>query len=676
MYKNKYLKYKNKYLDLKNQLGGSSQFKLNLDEQFNRSLQNSQSNTMVLDSKEDFNVVKNHYMTYLQENLLDKLMEYTNNEYNVDFINGISAMPFYSTKFNINYSSMYNTYSFVDSSLNYTISATKVLAEGGSGGGGGYMIIFLKRNDEKHGPLLKDLNYPEYLILKLFIDNDQNNYSPLVISEIMDNSTNVPSYDNRYQSITTEDFHKYYNLDPQYSTPFIEITRQNKVFLGVPLSDFKNEMVQNIILNKILSDQEDLKENLIQYYNFLNIGINGLTTNYYKGIIMERIDKNLYERLQEDETLLENADFQEYFNNYITSIAYVKNNVNRFTHTDLKTQNVFMQKNNKCLIADLDKSSITYNGIRFYNNKFTGKTIDYKQINKRMEQITKSEDNEYLVLPKFSTRELFERLELEQATMRYSIFPFAPYFDFLVLYAEIKYLISIPKRLILDSSAIHNYLNAFQKSTSGLTLKDLTVVSEGGGIVHSNFGDIVWNLLIMNQTKIPLMTTFETKPYLVKTVKLLTAGNIIKHTKLALSDKLIIKNIIRKKVATWLSGGEYEIITNNDVKILYTGDFLNVPKEKQEIYKVNRFSLTTKEKLGMKVIVEYILQTKITEYLPTDGGGAAVDYEPTEGGAAAESTPKPEEPEIGPTEATIDVPRTGTNESSGSQYFDAESGDE
>jgi len=677
MYKNKYFKYKKKYIDLQNQIGGADDYELDLEkDSLNQIFQNEQKDRIALNSKYPFVDITANYMDILHGHL-DKTMELINNELNLDFINRISAIPYKSDLFNIKKARNGN-YSFENDELNYKISRTKILSDGGAGGGGGYALIFLERNDEKILGL-NDLGYPENLVLKLFEDNNFTNYSPMVIAEIKDKLENVPPNDERYVSIDKENFMKYYNLDPQYNTPYIDSTRGNSLYLGVPLSDFKNEMVQNIILNRIFKNipeddpKVELKDNLIKYYNFLHINIihEGSiynTTYSYKGILMEQIDFTLYQALESDKELPQNIDFQKEFTKYINSIAYLKNNNNRFTHTDLKTQNVFMTSNLKCFIADLDKSSVTYKGIRFYNNKLTSKFVDYSKINKSMEQITKSDDNLSINIPVSALRQFLSFLETEQVMMRYSLFPFIPYFDFYILYGEIKFLLDDTMRKFLDDSPIHELLNNFHKDVS-TNLSNITQITKVGTIDHSNYGDIIWNIIIMNPKQIPLMTSFEQVSLGKESrIKLLTESTLkgTSRTKIAITDILIIKKQYNLVLGGIASAGSYELLatpyikfkdipmneipSNDIITIVYTGNlYLGKPNIGDIVYKTNRFTNIRLPKT--KVLMEYMKADNIIEYLPSEGGAAAAE-------------PK------------IAVTRTETAESTGSNYQDAESGDD
>jgi hypothetical protein len=685
-YKNKYLKYKNKYINL--QKGGASQVKINYDDNDVKLYQQTQANSICLNSKNSFEKVTNgpgSFKRFLFQKLDDLMTENSlSSEINFDFVNLISAIPFNSNLFDIVRSS--EGYKFVNDSLNYSIEKVIDLGGDAGGGGGGSKIIFLKRNDERFEDLSVK-NYPEKLVLKLFNDdNTDTNYSPLVIKEVHDGRVEVPPADNRYQPIKKDIFYKSYNFDKDYKATYKDKNRGNDVYLGVPLNDFKNEIVLNTILEKIFEegskdykDIKNLNNRLIKYYNFLKIQITDNTsrlkssTTNYNAILMEKIDGTLYDLLtnQVESNKMINRDginenFIIEFSHYINSLAYLKNNINRFTHTDLKSQNVFYRTVvpvvaeyggaaaaqvpiNQFLIADLDKSSVTYKGIRFYNGKLTSKMVNLQDLNRYFNQITEEisktvtigEDNSFVILPTSLLRTIFPGIETEQLLMRYSIIPFIPYFDFITLYCEMKFLLNSDQEEELDKSAIHHQINSFQNS--GFLLKDLTPTLAGSDIDHSNFGKIIFQMMIQNQIKIPLSTNFIVKEPDVRYIELVTDGNfrsrIIRpitgaQTKLALSNVLTVSSKLISKLGGLLSSENSEVIARlnpgvpeSAVKITYTGDTYLSLKEGNKIVKVNRF---TKSIFGVAPkLYEYQIPNSKDE-----GGAAAVIDESREGAAA------------------------------------------
>lgn len=601
-YHSKYLKYKSKYINLRNQYGGASNYNLDLKRTDNKTHQEQQQDCILLNSSGLFSDNKNKYNTHLH-NILGKLMNFENDEFNFEFINTISAIPFVSEHFDIIQTVEEPKFKFKNENLNYKIE--KVIMEPKmttEGGGGGDYIFSLKRNTEKY-PRLEIDGYPENLILKLFKGKEYFNYSPLLIVE-NDNEKRV-AYDERYQPLNDEQFNKI-SFDKDYKTPYKEKNRKSDVYLNIPLDNFQNEIVQNLIINKILKDKDDkdgteYQKNIIQFYNYLNLnivstGMMSSKTNY-NCILMEKIDDTLFQKMDStfvDKEYIFNQNFQLNFIKYIDVISYLKNTENRFTHTDLKTQNVFLRGDIKedgdILIADLDKSSITYNGIRFYNGKLTSKTLDFAKFNQYLNQIQIEDD--FLVINELKSRQIAEGIEVEQILMRYNYFPFIPYLDFFLLYGEMLYLLGDDKRERFRTSEIYEKLNSYNKTE--IPLNRLITVSRGTSIDHTNFGDIVYKLLILNATKIPIKCSFNVVPLEEKEIQLITDRS---RTKLALSKPLKVTRVKQATFGIVSSSVEYE--TEQKVDILYTGN--EQIAIGTDIYKVNRFTY-----LGLTLVYRYL----------------------------------------------------------------------
>ena len=94
-YHSKYLKYKSKYINLRNQYGGASNYKLDLERTDNKTHQEQQQDCILLNSSGLFSDNNDKYNTHLR-NILGKLMNFENDEFNFEFINTISAIPFVS----------------------------------------------------------------------------------------------------------------------------------------------------------------------------------------------------------------------------------------------------------------------------------------------------------------------------------------------------------------------------------------------------------------------------------------------------------------------------------------------------------------------------------------------------------------------------------------------------
>ena len=131
--------------------------------------------------------------------------------------------------------------------------------------------------------------------------------------------------------------------------------------------DYSNQTVLHLILNKILKTNPNY---VYQYDSFY------CETGGYN--IMELAEENdLSDFLTRYKESINDDLLVDIFRQILEPLSILKQPQFGFVHADLKTRNVFvsMGKNNRPIykLADFDKSSITWNGIRFYNN-----TIDYR----------------------------------------------------------------------------------------------------------------------------------------------------------------------------------------------------------------------------------------------------------------------------------------------------------
>jgi len=123
--------------------------------------------------------------------------------------------------------------------------------------------------------------------------------------------------------------------------------------------NFANQTCQHLILNVILNDNVNY---LYQYDAFYcdNIGYN----------ITEFCNKGTLHDVFSEYTITDDIIFYG-LSNVLSPLAILKDPKYHFNHSDLKGKNVFATDDGKKIIfkiADFDKSSITWNGIRFFNN--------------------------------------------------------------------------------------------------------------------------------------------------------------------------------------------------------------------------------------------------------------------------------------------------------------------
>lgn len=137
--------------------------------------------------------------------------------------------------------------------------------------------------------------------------------------------------------------------------------------------DFSNQTCIHMILNNVLSDINN--NNFIYqydafyckdsdgYYNGFNI-----TELANESSISDYFDKLGRER---KDYIIDNNFIIDMLKQICEPLAYLKSKKYGFNHNDFKCRNVFVSNKNGRLtykLADFDKSSIFYNGIRFYNS--------------------------------------------------------------------------------------------------------------------------------------------------------------------------------------------------------------------------------------------------------------------------------------------------------------------
>lgn len=605
-YYEKYMKYKNRYLNLKHQMniqeGGANNPKIDLTRAENNDIQKRLGHTMIIaDDAKPFNE-KVMESNLLYSVLLKGLMtQKPNDEINLDFLNLISALP-YDGK------GLFDIISKPGEDPNYQFANVgkllykidKILVSGDTGGGDFIIRLIIKDNHKI------DNGYPKTLIMKLFSINYENykNYTPLIFTEIFDHIDKVTESGTRYYAYDTETFNKLL-FDKGYDQYFTNKVNGAKTFISVgDFDNFKNEMVQNIIIRTILESTE-YTTNLINFYNFLYVKVDG---KYYGAIIMEEIKGTLFDDLEKTPEYIANDALAGHLDRYLKTLAYLKSNQYRFTHTDLKLKNVFVRDDGTLLIADLDKSSITYNKIRFFNGAWIHKSLDlFKHIASR--DVIK-EDGNFLYADTSKTREILS-IEFEQLIFRYSFFPFVPYFDYLTLYIDLKILTKNATEAF-DKSETTKLFDQYQ--ISGKSIKDITIVIGQSlfEIDHSDFGQLIFHNIIINKIGIPINIQSEfikngqkSPNKIVNDIKLIVQKSTVLNTgpKLLLTPQLSISTITTYRKSFYQSSYEWLCQSDRDSKlynIFYTGN--TSKKIGEKIFKVNRYTYS-------KYLYEYVDST-------------------------------------------------------------------
>jgi hypothetical protein len=148
-------------------------------------------------------------------------------------------------------------------------------------------------------------------------------------------------------------------------------------------SGFKNQTTIHMALNNILGDNPNYLYQYDAFYcgnqnkdeidkiNYFNTGYNitelseyGDMSNYINNIMEEINDDILVDMLRQ----------------ILRPLFILKQDMYMFNHSDLKTRNVFVSRvggSPVYKLADFDKSSIFWNGIRFYNNVYDLSVLEY-----------------------------------------------------------------------------------------------------------------------------------------------------------------------------------------------------------------------------------------------------------------------------------------------------------
>jgi len=269
---------------------------------------------------------------------------------------------------------------------------------------------------------------------------------------------------------------------PRTSIELKGIKNKEYLYLASSYDDFINEFIQQIIMKHIISKYDKLKKkmylnNIMNFYNSMVIPIKeGSNVNYYGCLVMEKVDGNLRDFLQ-----LETLTNKSKLTNIIKSITEIdnilkilKNPNNCFCHTDLKLENVFYKDMGdgkyKFILADYDKSSISYNKIRFFNSGWDYKIRSYNlSLGEYNYNINKDNKTYTIGRPKTGKEPIFEGFELEQLLLRYNPFPTIMKLDLNVFLVSL-FFNDLPIFAFLTDTAINN--NTSQNNINKTKLLD------------------------------------------------------------------------------------------------------------------------------------------------------------------------------------------------------------
>ena len=142
----------------------------------------------------------------------------------------------------------------------------------------------------------------------------------------------------------------------------------------IPSDNFSNQTCIHMILNQILEDWND--NFLYQYDAFFCY--DGYKFNGYN--ITELSDKGDLFNYLNKKTLIDDNEIYHIVKQIMTPLAFLKSKKYGFIHGDLKSKNIFVKsfpEGDAFKLADFDKSSIFWNGCRFYNKSH----FDIKYLN-------------------------------------------------------------------------------------------------------------------------------------------------------------------------------------------------------------------------------------------------------------------------------------------------------
>jgi hypothetical protein len=215
-------------------------------------------------------------------------------------------------------------------------------------------------------------------------------------------------------------------------------------YLCVQSDNFINQTLINLILNQISYSEPIIAKSIIYQYDAFFC--KNEKSNKYDGIysgycIIENANggdltnlqnklATLYNISSLDDVLVMKLLYQLFSPLYILQSQYL------FIHTDLKARNVFVHFPNNGItkeidfqikIADYDKCSIVWNGIKFHNN-----SLEYSALSKLKEisPFTPSSDDSYFI---FNYKESSIHLATEFVTLRSELIYYPVYDTYCIL---------------------------------------------------------------------------------------------------------------------------------------------------------------------------------------------------------------------------------------------------
>ena len=484
-YKHKYVKLKNKINNKNNnieqQTAGASSINIDMASSTFKAYNELKKQNIVLYTR----ALNLSELNPILHNELNNLLCYDNIKFNLDFLNNFSNHIYVDNtpidEITVNKELIDGTM------VNKIINISRIKRFSGSeestikG-----KILFLTRTQgiNKYNFVLKTFSHSFNLTYNA---SNLQNYTPLEITHIstrvnsmVDSLTNLIKGD--YIQLAPFIYNTHFNFNKNEPTIYEDILNIDEILLSVKLSDPVNEFTIAFIIDHIITQYYGLQlDTYVKYYNILTMKMDKFASNYC--LIMEQCNgdlTNLFEKLSSDKLYVDSIEFIINTNkelvsdmlyvmlyNIFTTLNLLKQRPFQFCHTDLKAENVYyttklvdtisgdiikfnenyiitytefqssvkirilnyyIKHDDKYIqiifkLADFDKSSISFNHVRFYN--------DCPYVNTQsaahsfLSKYATVEQTDYFI--PFGSADM---IEFEQLIMRYTRYPYYMCFDY------------------------------------------------------------------------------------------------------------------------------------------------------------------------------------------------------------------------------------------------------
>lgn len=226
--------------------------------------------------------------------------------------------------------------------------------------------------NEKDSACLCEFKFPQFKKLQTFAKGAVGEVYLIEINGkkfIMKGIPNIPITPPIFSAAFINDYdelHILYNTPIQYNLKMLSDNKQ--VILNIGSDSFVNQTFIHMIINNIL--KSEIKNYLYQYDAFYC-----QTNNETVGFNITNLANNgtLADFIRDPNNDI-NYDFViNMFEQILVPLSILKCDRYGFVHGDLKTNNIFVNyedNKNIFMLADFDKSSIFWKGVRFYNNDY------------------------------------------------------------------------------------------------------------------------------------------------------------------------------------------------------------------------------------------------------------------------------------------------------------------